>query len=102
MLLPHVMQFNLPERVPQLARIAQLLGEDVAGLSQEEAAQKAVDAVHRLNREIGVPLTIRDLGGSEDQRPVFAEKAFAVKRLLMMNGREPNYNDVLAIYQAAF
>jgi alcohol dehydrogenase class IV len=102
MLLPHVMQFNLPERVPQLARVAQLLGEDVAGIAQDEAAQKAVDAVHRLNRDIGVPLTIRDLGGSEDQLPVFAEKAFAVKRLMMMNGREPNYDDVLAIYQAAF
>jgi alcohol dehydrogenase class IV len=102
MLLPHVMQFNLPARVPQLARIAQLLGEDVAGLPQEEAAQLAVDAVHRLNREIGVPLTIRDLGGSEDQLPLFTEKAFAVKRLLMMNGREPNDDDILAIYQAAF
>ena len=58
--------------------------------------------MHRLNREIGVPPNIRDLGGSEDQLPVFAEKAFAVKRLLMMNGRQPNYDDVLAIYQAAF
>lgn len=102
MLLPHVMQFNLPERVPKLARIAQLLGENVAGLPQEEAAQKAVDAVHGLNHEIGVPLTIRDLGGNEDQLPLFAEKAFAVKRLLMMNGRVPNYDDILAIYQAAY
>jgi alcohol dehydrogenase class IV len=102
MLLPHVMQFNLPERVSRLARIAQLLGEDSSGLSQQEAAQAAVDAVHRLSREIGVPQTIRDLGGTEDQLPLFAEKAFAVKRLLMMNGREPTYDDVLAIYQAAY
>jgi alcohol dehydrogenase class IV len=42
------------------------------------------------------------IGGSEDQLPVFAEKAFAVKRLLMMNEREPNDDDLLAIYQAAF
>jgi alcohol dehydrogenase class IV len=102
MLLPHVMQFNLPERVPQLARVAELLGEDVSGLASEEAAQRAVDAVHRLNRDIGVPRTIRDLGGSEDQLPLFAEKAFAVKRLMLMNGRHPEYEDVLDIYRAAF
>ncbi len=102
MLLPHVMQFNLPQRVPQLARVAELLGEDVTGLTPEAAAHKAVDAVHRLNRQIGVPLTIRDLGGEQDQLPLFAEKAFAVKRLMFMNGREPTYDDVLEIYQAAF
>jgi alcohol dehydrogenase class IV len=102
MLLPHVMQFNLPERVTQLARIAELLGEDVTGLAPREAAQKGVDAVHRLNRLVGVPLTIRDLGGTQEQLPLFAEKAFAVKRLLLMNGREPTYDDILEIYKAAY
>ena len=67
-----------------------------------EAAQKGVDAVHRLNRLVGVPLTIRDLGGTEKQLPLFAEKAFAVKRLLLMNGREPAYDDILEIYKAAY
>jgi alcohol dehydrogenase class IV len=102
LLLPHVMRFNLPERVPQLARIAALLGEDVAGLSPADAAHRAIDAVHRLNEQIGVPRTIRDLGGTEDQLPMFAEKAFAVKRLMLMNGRRPTGDDVVEIYRAAF
>src|SRR5436309_8883426 len=34
LLLPFVMRFNLPARVPEFARIARLLGEDTAGLSE--------------------------------------------------------------------
>src|SRR5438552_9485499 len=34
LLLPFVMRFNLPVRVPQFARIAALLGENTAGLSE--------------------------------------------------------------------
>src|SRR5262249_55080104 len=34
LLLPYVMRYILPARLPQFARIAELLGEDVTGLSQ--------------------------------------------------------------------
>ena len=39
LLLPHVMRFNLPERKSVLARIAALLGQDITGLSEEQAAE---------------------------------------------------------------
>jgi len=35
------MRFNLPARVERFASIARLLGEDVAGMSQEQAAERA-------------------------------------------------------------
>jgi len=102
LLLPHIMRFNLPQRTAEFTRIAELLGEDTTGLAGPAAAELAVQAVEKLQRAIGIPLTIRDLGGKEEQLPEMAEKAFAVKRLLMLNPREPSYDDVLEIYRSAF
>lgn len=102
MLLPHVMRFNLPERVPALARVARLLGEDVQGLSETAAAEKAITAVDRIREQIGVPGRIRDFGGRREQLPEFAAKTFAIKRLLATTPRAASEADVLAILEAAF
>lgn len=67
MLLAPVMEYCLPTSADRLAKIAAVMGEDVAGLSQAEAAQKAVDAVRRLKRDIGLPERLRDLGVTADK-----------------------------------
>lgn len=102
LLLPFVMRYNLPARAARLARVAQLLGEDTAGLSETQAAARAADAVEQLKQDIGVPLRIRDLGGREDQLSTFAQKSFAIKRLMTMNPRRPTAAELLAILQEAF
>jgi alcohol dehydrogenase class IV len=102
LLLSHVMRFNLPARLPHFARIAQLLGEDVAGLSERQAAERAVTAVERLRDAIGVPRRLRDLGVTEDQLRPFAEKAFGIRRILRVNPRPVTPDDLEGIYRAAF
>ena len=102
LLLPHVMRFNLPTRLPEFARIAKLLGEDTSGLSEEAAAARAVSAVETLSRAIGIPQRIRDLGGTSDQLPTFAAKSFSIKRLMLLNPRRPTEADLLGILQAAY
>lgn len=102
LLLPHVMRFNLPGREATFARIARLLGENVDGLSDAAAAERAIEAVDRLRAAIGVPGRIRDLGGTAEQLPELAAKAFSIKRLLTMNPRAATEADLLGIYQAAY
>ena len=102
MLLPYVMQFNLPVRQATMARIARLLGEDVSSVDEPEAAEMAIAAVQRFKRAIGIPERIRDIGGTRDQLPLFAEKAFAIKRLRWVNPRESSQEDLLAILESAF
>jgi alcohol dehydrogenase class IV len=102
LLLPYVMRFNLPERRSTLARIAWLLGESTDGLPEEEAAERAIAAVVNLRRQIGIPHRLRELGGSRDQLPVFAEKAFAIKRLIWINPRQASQQDLLQILQEAW
>jgi alcohol dehydrogenase class IV len=102
LLLPFVMKFNLPERIPAFARIAKLLGCNVSGLADEDAAVAAIQAVEQLKIDIGIPLNIRELGGKQDQLPGFAEKAFALERLRLINPRPATLNDFIAIYEDAF
>ena len=102
LLLPYVMQFNLPSRTAEFARIAQLLGEETANLSELEAAGRAIVAVERLRADIGIPQRIRELGGTPEQLPLFAKKSFEIKRLMLLNGRKPTEADLLGILQAAY
>ncbi len=102
LLLPYVMRYNLSVRIPEFARIARLLGEDTTGISDEAAAERAITAVERLRREVGIPERIRDMGGTVDQLPTFAKKAFAIKRLMLLNARQPTEQDLLGILQAAY
>ncbi len=101
LLLPYVMRYNLPARVHEFGRIAQLLGEDTSGLGAEAAAHRAISAVEKLRSDIGIPARMRELGVSEAQLPGFAEKAFAVKRILRVNPREMTQEALEGILRAA-
>lgn len=104
LLLPYVMRFNLPERVELTAQIGRLLGRQTGASEAPEAgAEAALQAVEQLRHDIGIPTRLRDLGVTEDMLPGFAEKAFAIKRLMRVNPRAPqNADEILGIYRAAF
>src|SRR5579871_208194 len=74
LLLPFVMRFNLPLRVAQMARVAELLGENTRGLSVEAAAERAITVVEQLRARIGIRTQMRELGVRAEQLPTFAEK----------------------------
>jgi alcohol dehydrogenase class IV len=101
LLLPYVMRYNLPGREREFARIAELLGESTAGLSLAAAAEKAIAAVEKLRADIGIPLRLSQLGVTESQLRAFAEKAFAVKRILRVNPREVTLDALEGILRSA-
>jgi alcohol dehydrogenase class IV len=104
------MRYNLPERIESFARIAELLESSPyapreASISRSEMttmAERSITAVERIARAIGIPARIRDLGGTREQLPVFAAKAFAIKRLMGTNPRRPTEADLLALLEAAY
>jgi alcohol dehydrogenase class IV len=102
LLLPYVMRYNLPFRIAQFGRIAQLLGEHTAGLDDHQAAERAIAAVERLKAAIGIPARLRELGVTPEQLPLFAEKAFGIKRILRVNPRVPSAAEIEGVYRAAF
>jgi alcohol dehydrogenase class IV len=101
LLLPYVMRYNLASRVQEYARVAELLGEDVAGLAPEMAAQRSVTAVEKLKAAIGIPARLRELGVRAEQLPEFAAKAIGIQRILRVNPRYPTQAEIEAIFAEA-
>jgi len=102
MLLPYVMRYNLPARERELARVAELLGADVRGLSQQDAALQAIQAVEQLNRRIGIPARLSELGARREQIPQFAEKALGIARLIRVNPRKPTTAEMVELLENAY
>lgn len=102
LLLPYVMEFNLPERIDTLAHIAKLLGVDTSQMSPIEAAQSSIRAVKELKEQIGIPARLREIGVTRDQLSQFAAKTFEIKRLHWINPRAPSCQDLVDILEAAY
>jgi alcohol dehydrogenase class IV len=65
-LLPHTMRFNLDASADRQKLIAEAMGVDTAGMTDEEAGMTASDAVARLCRALDLPETLRDVGVPEE------------------------------------
>lgn len=100
-LLPYVLQYNLLGAPEKYAQVAAILGCDVKGMSNKEAARCVVEAVYELNMEIGIPATLAELNISADKIPEMAKIALTVTRPVENNPRRPSYDDVVSVYQTA-
>jgi len=100
-MLPYIMQYNLPVCPEEMANIAQLMGVEVEGLSLGEAAQSGVDAVRALIRDIRFPQTLTDLGVKEKDVKWIAENTIGITRLMRGNPRRIGVEDLEAIVRAA-
>ncbi|KPU43561.1 1,3-propanediol dehydrogenase [Oxobacter pfennigii] len=69
-LLPYVMEYNLPEAGYKYARIARAMGIDEA--DDNKAAEKGIEHIKQLSREIGLPV-IKSLNVNPDDFELLAE-----------------------------
>ncbi len=100
-MLPHIMQYNLPVCLEEMATIAQLMGEEVDDLPLQEAAQRGVEAVRALMRDIRFPQTLTDLGVEEKDVKWIAESTAGITRLIRGNPRRIGVKDLEAIVRSA-
>ncbi len=61
-LLPHVERFNLTSNLERFARMAEVMGEKIEGLSVRQAAEKCIDAIEQLSKDVGIPSSISEMG----------------------------------------
>lgn len=99
-LLPAVEQFNLIAAPERFKDIAIAMGENVAGLSPMDAAQKAIDAIKKLSADIGIPPNLSVLGVKEGDLKVMAENA-KKDVCQLMNPRTATLDEVIGIFKAA-
>jgi alcohol dehydrogenase len=99
-LLPYVMEFNRPARVPELAAVAVAMGAS-PDWSAEDLADEAIDRVTVLLASVGIPATLAELGLPADQLRWTAEQAAGAERLVANNPRPLDVDALEHIVRAA-
>jgi alcohol dehydrogenase class IV len=98
-MLASVMEFNMMGALPKFAIIAELLGENIEGLSVREAAMCAVEALRTLTEDVKIPMRLSNFGIKEKDIPQLAEGVMKVTRLLANNPRQMTIEDAQEIYR---
>ena len=99
-LLPHVERFNLIACPERFVDIAKAIGENVEGLSTMEAADKALETIQRLSRDISIPSDLKELGGKEKDLPILAENALK-DACGLTNPRKATKEEIIQLYKHA-
>ncbi len=98
LLLPTIMEFNALAALDKYVQIAKAMDVYVPGMSREEAANAAVQAVKDLAVRVGIPQHLSELGIQEKDLDRLADAAFA-DVCTPGNPREVNKEIILNLYQ---
>jgi len=102
LLLPYVMEWNKISNLEKFRDIAEALGENTQGMSDFEAADKAIEAMVRINQAVDIPKGLKEFNIPESALTELAEDAMKVTRLLANNPRKLRKHEVEQIYRAAY
>ena len=101
LLLPIVMEFNMSACIEKYGDIARAMGVDTIGMTKEEAARAAVEAVRKLSKDISIPQTLRAISIKREDLPRLAKDALAD----VCTGGNPKdvvLEDILGLYEVAY
>ncbi len=102
LMLPRIMEFNLPGALEKFTVVADTMGEVVDDLPLRDAAYLAVEAVEALIEDCGIATSLEELGIPREAFPEMAEIAMTVARPLENNPRKVTFEDAIKIYEEAF
>lgn len=98
-LLPHIMAYNADSTGEKYRYIAKAMGvNNVKDMTISQARTAAIDAVKQLNKDVGIPATLREIGVKQDDIPDLAEAAFA-DVCTGGNPKTTNVNDIEILYR---
>ncbi|HEY9211810.1 MAG TPA: iron-containing alcohol dehydrogenase [Ancylobacter sp.] len=94
---PHVLAFNAPAVPEKTALVLEALG-----LPKSSDPATVLEAARGWCLSLGCEMRLSAYKVPEDDLPVMAAEAHAIRRLLDNNPRDISREEILAIYQAAF
>ncbi|RKD90295.1 iron-containing alcohol dehydrogenase [Mangrovibacterium diazotrophicum] len=100
-MLPYVLEYNLPAATERFAIIAKTIGVEACS-SDEEYAAKGIEAIKNWIVDLNIPLKLSALEIPEAALEDIATSALKVQRLLRNNVREISFDDALEIYRKAY
>ena len=90
-----------PKLRDRMIKLGYEAGINTFDMSDIEAADKAIEAIADLNRRIGIPKSLAEVGIKEDQLCILAKKAFE-DPCHQSNPRPCTEQDLLMLYKEAF
>lgn len=100
-MLPHQMAYSLPGAYERYARVGAALGVPAEG-SIRQRAERAVEAVAQLAKDVGLPTRLRDVGVTDAMIKPMAKLSYTVDLNWWTNPRTVNEDVMEAMYRAAF
>jgi alcohol dehydrogenase len=100
-ILPFVMEFNIPNAIERYANVALALGAP-QGKTSKETALNGVSYIRDLISYFKMPSRLSEVGIKKEDIQHIAEEGMKVQRLLKNNIREVTLSDALEIYNSAF
>ena len=98
-LLPHVMQFNMVGSEGKFRDMAEAMGIRTAGLTDREAAEKMIEELYALIKDLNLMTSLQEKGISADDLDLLVSGAAKVTRLLDNNPRPMTKDDMREIYR---
>lgn len=99
-LLPHIERFNASAAAVRLRDVAKELGVDVEGLSAEQGAARAIEAIEALSAEVGIPKGLAELGVKEADFDTLASNAMK-DACGATNPIQPTHSQVVELFRNA-
>jgi 1,3-propanediol dehydrogenase len=100
-LMPTVEKWNIISNPERFSDIAELLGENITGLSVMEAADKSIEAMIRISEDVGIPTNIKSLGALPEDFDKMAENALKDGNAFS-NPRIGNKDDIIKLFQKSY
>ncbi|HDY8214228.1 TPA: L-threonine dehydrogenase [Vibrio vulnificus] len=98
-LLPHVQRYNAQVCPERLRDVAKAMGVNVEGMSAEQGAEAAIDAIVALAKDVGIPAGIRELGAKSEDIPTLADNALK-DACGFTNPKQATHEEISAIFEA--
>ena len=100
-LLPYVESYNLIGNMNRFRDVAQAMGVQVEGISVTCAAEKAIEAIKKLSRQLEIPSDLKQLGVREEDFGIMADNA-KKDVCQLTNPRTATREQVIEIYRQAY
>ncbi len=99
-LLPHVQRYNAQVCPERLADVAKAMGVNIEGMSAEQGAEAAIDAIVTLAKDVGIPAGIKELGAKSEDVATLADNALK-DACGFTNPKQATHEEISAIFEAA-
>lgn len=99
-LLPHVQRYNAQVCPERLRDVAKAMGADVENLTPQQGADKAIELIQQLSKDVNIPTGLEQLGAKLEDLPTLATNALK-DACGFTNPKQASHEEIVEIFTQA-